>query len=213
MDKKNIKYLIYAIVGIIIIYVLYLLYQKYYSNESSSSSTNSFPNTTATNNVGYGSILSPLNFNTTDAQAGILASYNSFVNDNVGNATNSNLQNEYLNASSFTSSNPLFTATANSNVFNATNVATNTNMQLPGMPSLSYMSGNSLETNQNAEANINDVTVSSQQMANTNMIPFTEIALPLLENVSTGYNINTDNGQLNINASKKALPPIFQLIK
>lgn len=167
-NKENIKKVIFVLLGIMAIYIIYKLYINYKNSSSTSNSNSNSTNlNTSSNNsgnygyaTGYASILSPINFASTDPQNGILASYNSYVNDNVGDATNSNLQNEYLNNSSFTSANPLFVSPKNNNVFNATAINTNTNLIFnPNQQPSALQSGSLLIQNPDTESNINTLTI------------------------------------------------------
>jgi hypothetical protein len=157
IDRKDLYAVLYITIAALTLYIIYNEYKNKDSTQSNTILTNS---NDSMNPIVYptNSGLTSFNFNvpnTTSTNSdsknfeqnlnGILASANSFMLDNVGNKTNSNLLSEFTQQSSFTSSNPMFTLSVPNNI-----TQINENADSLYMPSIQ---GNSnLPTNLNIPA-------------------------------------------------------------
>jgi hypothetical protein len=174
IDRKDLYAVLYITIAAFTLYIIYIEYKNKDSTKSDTILTNlndsinpivyptnsgltsfnfNIPNTsTSTNN----SDLTDFNQNLT----GILASANSFMLDNVGNKTNSNLLSEFTQQSSFTSSNPNFTLTVPQNIsqINNTNSLIMPSIDTPPPISSNIILPSNLPQPQSLQAGTNFVT-------------------------------------------------------
>lgn len=124
IDKKDMYTFLYIAIAAAIAYFAYYEYTQYENNASSSNSTSTTTDANLSATPVYtSSSLAPINFNSGNSTAynGVNAAVNSFLLDNVGDNTNSNLQSEFLNNSSYSSGNPINLVTAPTNVMPSNN--------------------------------------------------------------------------------------------
>jgi hypothetical protein len=185
LDRKDLYAVLYITIAALTLYIIYYEYKNKDSTQSNTILTNL---NDSMNPIDYptNSGLTSFNFNTPNTSAsnsdltdfnqnitGILASANSFMLDNVGNKTNSNLLSEFTQQSSFTSSNPMFTLTvpqniseiSNTNSLNLPTIQTpppiSTNIILPSnlAQPQSLQSGTNFVTNQELDNQIQNAYV------------------------------------------------------
>jgi len=167
LDRKDLYAGLYITIAALTLYFIYIEYKNKdntQSDISAATTSNNMNPTVYTANSG----LSSLNFNMPNTNTsnsdstnfdqnlnGILASANSFMLDNVGNKTNSNLLSEFTNQSSFTSSNPNFTLSVPNNI-----TQINENTKSLFMPTTSNNTSNlSMPTIQTPTGNLSSITM------------------------------------------------------
>jgi len=171
LDRKDLYAVLYIIIAALTLYIIYSEYKNKDNTQSDTLVTTSnnviSPTAYATN-----SGLTSLNFNIPNTNAnnydttdfdksitGILASANSFMQDNVGNKTNANLLSEYNQQSSFTSSNPAFTLSVPKNISQINNI---NSLNLPIVQTPNSISSNlTLPTMQTPAAISNNINLPS----------------------------------------------------
>jgi len=168
LDRKDLYAGLYITIAAL---TLYFIYTEYKNKENTQSDT--ILTTSSNNNINpiayaTNSGLAALNFNMPNTNTsnsdstnfdqnlnGILASANSFMLDNVGNKTNSNLLSEFTQQSSFTSSNPNFTLSVPKNI-----TQINENTKSLFMPTTSNNTSNlNIPTIQTPTGNLSSITM------------------------------------------------------
>jgi hypothetical protein len=181
LDRKDLYAALYIIIAALTLYFIY----NEYKNKENTQSNISAP-TTSNNSISptiyvTSGTLQPLNLNIPNSTIqqpnysrinGILASVNSYLTDNVGNKTNSNLISEFNQHQSFTSSNPSFTLNVPNNINQITG---STNLiTTPTIQTQALQSGASLVSNQNLNSNISNPTLSSNFFIPSSQVTFNQ---------------------------------------
>jgi hypothetical protein len=183
LDRKDLYAGLYIIIAAA---TLYFIYTEYKSKENTQSSIPTATINNSINPIPYTSTaasatLQPLNLNIPNSTIqqpdysnmnGILASVNSYLTDNIGNKTNTNLISEFNQNQSFTSSNPSFTLNVPTNINQITG-STNS-ISTPTIQTQTLQSGASLVSNQNLNTNITNPTLSSNFFIPSSQIAFNQ---------------------------------------
>jgi hypothetical protein len=196
LDRKDLYAALYIIIAALTLYFIY----NEYKNKENTQSNISAP-TTSNNSISptiyvTSGTLQPLNLNIPNSTIqqpnysrinGILASVNSYLTDNVGNKTNSNLISEFNQHQSFTSSNPSFTLNVPKNINQITG-STNS-ITIPTIKTQALQSGTSLISNQKniniSNQNLN-ANISNSNIPSNMLVPESEVNRATFESLFAG---------------------------